>query len=89
MGKVTRKRHTAEFKARVALQAIKGRAENGGDRCQAWRLSDAGGELETGCDRRDGTTIATKSAAPATGASTAEVSKLHANIGELIMERDF
>jgi transposase len=24
MGKVTRKRHTAEFKARVALEAIKG-----------------------------------------------------------------
>jgi transposase len=36
-----------------------------------------------------GTTIATKSAAPATGASTAKVSKLHANIGELIIERDF
>jgi transposase-like protein len=24
MGKVTRKRHTAEFKARVALEAVKG-----------------------------------------------------------------
>ena len=33
MGKVTRKRHTAEFKARVALDAIKGEQTLTGGKC--------------------------------------------------------
>jgi transposase len=89
MGKVTRKRHPAEFKARVALEAIKGEltlAEIGARHgvhltlVATWKRAAIDGM---------GATFAAKPLAPRTGASTAEVSKLHAKIGELIMERDF
>ena len=50
--KTTRKRYSAEFKAKVAMEAIRG---------------DQAGEA----------------------ASEAEIEKLHAKIGQLLMERDF
>jgi len=87
MGKVTRKRHTAEFKARVALEAIKGEqtlAEIGAKHgvhltlVAAWKRAAIDGMTGT---------FASKAVAP--GASQAEFAKLHAKIGELIMERDF
>ena len=89
MGKVTRKQHTAEFKARVALEAIKGEqtlAEIGARHgvhltlVAAWKRAAIDGMTGT---------FASKAATPGAGASPAEFSKLHAKIGELIMERDF
>jgi transposase len=87
MGKVTRKRHTAEFKARVALEAIKGEqtlAEIGAKHgihltvVAVWKKAAIDGMM---------TTFVSK--APAASTGSAELSKLHAKIGELIMERDF
>ena len=89
MGKVTRKRHTAEFKARVALEAIKGEqtlAEIGAKHgvhltmVAAWKTAAVEGMA---------TTFSPKAAALDAGASATEVSRLHAKIGQLVMERDF
>jgi transposase len=86
MGKVTRKRHSADFKARVALEAIKGEhtlAEIGAKHgihltmVAAWKRAAIDGM---------GATFAGK---PGPSADDAEVGRLHAKIGQLIMERDF
>lgn len=88
MGKVTRKRYSADFKAKVALEAIKGEqtlAELGGKygihqtMIAAWKRQAI---------ENMATLLSTKSeAAPA--ATAADVDKLHARIGQLIVERDF
>jgi transposase len=89
MGKVTRKRHTAEFKARVALEAIKGEqtlAEIGAKHgvhltmVAAWKKAAIEGMANS---------FSPKGSALEPTVSLAEVSKLHAKIGQLIMERDF
>jgi transposase len=89
MGKITRKRHTADFKARVALEAIRGEqtlAEIGAKYgvhltlVANWKKAAIEGIA---------TTFAPKSAALAGASSEAELSKLHAKIGQLVMERDF
>ena len=89
MGKVTRKRHSAEFKARVALEAIKGEqtlAEIGAKHgvhltmVAAWKRAAVEGMAAT---------FSPKGASPESGASASEVSRLHAKIGQLILERDF
>jgi transposase len=86
MGKVTRKRHSAEFKARVALEAIKGEqtlAEIGARHgihltmVAAWKKAAIAGMSTT------------FSAKPSGTADGAEVGRLHAKIGQLVMERDF
>ena len=88
MGKVTRKRHTAEFKARVALEAIKGEqtlAEIGARHgihltmVATWKKAAIDGMAAT---------FSSKAAAPG-AASEAERTKLHAKIGQLVVERDF
>ena len=88
MGKVTRKRHSAEFKARVALEAIQGeqtRAEIGARHgahltlVAAWKKVAIAGLAET---------FSTKAATPGSGVE-AELARLHAKIGQLVMERDF
>jgi transposase len=89
MGKVTRKRHTAEFKARVALEALKGEqtlAEIGAKHgvhltmVAAWKKAAIDGMTNS---------FSPKGSAPEATLSAQEVSKLHAKIGQLIMERDF
>ena len=89
MGKVTRKRHTAEFKARVALAAIRGEqtlAEIGAEYgihltlVASWKKAAIEGMAAT---------FAPKSAASGGASSEAELSKLHAKIGQLVMGRDF
>ena len=89
MGKVTRKRHTAEFKARVALEAIKSEqtlAEIGAKYgihltlVATWKKAAIAGMAAT---------FTLKGASPDAGASAAEVSRLHAKIGQLVVERDF
>ena len=88
MGKVTRKRHSAEFKARVALEAIKGEqtlTEIGARHglhltvVAAWKKAAIDGMTATFCPRNTG----------GGRSNDAELVKLHAKIGQLIMERDF
>ena len=87
MGKVSRKRHSAEFKARVALDAIRGEqtlAEIGAKHgvhltmVAAWKKAAIGGMAST---------FSPKAAVGAV--SEADVAKLHAKIGQLVVERDF
>lgn len=87
MGKVSRKRHSAEFKARVALEAIRGErtlAEIGAKHgihltmVAAWKRAAIDGMAAT---------FSPKAATSA--ASEADLAKLHAKIGELVVERDF
>ena len=87
MGKVTRKRYTAEFKAKVALEAIKG------DLTLAELATKHGihPKMITTWKRQavDGmaATFTGKTGTPTS--SEAEVEKLHAKIGQLVVERDF
>ena len=89
MGKITRKRHSADFKARVALEAIRGEhtlAEIGArhgvhlTQVAAWKKAAIEGMT---------TTFGSKASATETGAGAAEVERLHAKIGQLVVERDF
>ena len=88
MGKVTRKRYSAEFKARVALEAIKGEqtlaelASKHGvhlTMIASWKRQAVEGMAVT---------FGTKTEA-APGASEADLARLHAKIGQLVVERDF
>jgi transposase len=89
MGKITRKRHSADFKARVALEAIKGEqtlAEIGArhgvhlTQVAAWKKAAIEGMT---------TTFGSKASLAEAGASAADVERLHAKIGQLVVERDF
>lgn len=89
MGKVTRKRHSAEFKARVAMDAIKGEqtlAEIGAKHgihltmVAAWKKAAIDGMRAT---------FSPKGSGGGGGGDEAELIRLHAKIGQLIMERDF
>lgn len=86
MGKVTRKRHSADFKARVALEGIKGEhtlAEIGAKHgihltmVAAWKKAAIDGMSARFAGKVAGTP------------DGAEIGRLHAKIGQLIMERDF
>jgi transposase len=88
MGKVTRKRYAADFKAKVALEAIKGdltlaelAARHGIHQTMiaTWKRQAIEGMAET---------FSGKSEA-AQAASEADIAKLHAKIGQLVVERDF
>jgi transposase len=88
MGKVTRKRYSADFKARVALEAIKGEqtlaelsAKHGVHQTMiaAWKRQAIEGMASSFGTKAD--------AAPA--ASEADIARLHAKIGQLVVERDF
>jgi transposase len=88
MGKVTRKRYTAEFKARVALEAIRGEltlaelASRHGihqTMIAAWKKQAVDGMASTFSGKAD--------AGPVT--SETELAKLHAKIGQLVIEKDF
>jgi transposase len=88
MGKVTRKRYGAEFTARVALDAIKGEltlAELSAKHSihqtmiAAWKRQAIEGLASTFSGKAE--------AAQATG--EAELTRLHAKIGQLVVERDF
>lgn len=88
MGKVTRKRYTAEFKAKVALEAIRGEltlAELAGKHgihqtmIATWKKQAVEGMAATFSGKAE--------AVQAT--SEAELAKLHAKIGQLVIEKDF
>lgn len=86
--KKTRKRYSAEFKAKVALEAIRGdltlaelAAKYGIHHTMiaAWKRQAVEGMAGTFSGASDA----------ARAASEAEVEKLHAKIGQLVVERDF
>ncbi len=88
MGKVSRKRYSAEFKAKVALEAIRGdltlselASKHGVHQTMiaAWKRQ----AMERMAESFSGGAAASKTA------SEAEIAKLHAKIGELVVERDF
>ena len=87
MGKTTRKRYGAEFKAKVALEAIRGEltlsqlgAKYGVHQTliNAWK-KQAVENLSTVFESRP----------DAAQSREADIEKLHAKIGQLIVERDF
>ncbi|GGC39816.1 hypothetical protein GCM10011371_28960 [Novosphingobium marinum] len=86
--KKTRKRYSADFKAKVALEAIRGdltlaelATKHGIHHTMiaAWKRQAVEGMADTFCGASD----------DARAASEAEVEKLHAKIGQLVVERDF
>lgn len=86
--KTTRKRYSAEFKAKVAMEAIRGEltfaelaARHGIHHTMigAWKRQAMEG-MASLFDGGDQTSRA---------ASDAEIEKLHAKIGQLLVERDF
>jgi transposase len=88
VGKVTRKRYGAEFKAKVALEAIKGEqtlaelaAKHGIHQTMiaAWKRQAIEGLTSTFSGKAE----------PVQATSEAELSRLHAKIGQLVVERDF
>ena len=88
MGKTTRKRYSADFKAKVALDAIKGEltvsqlvAKHGVHQTMinAWKKQATEG-LSTLFENKPETTEKVREAS---------IEKLHAKIGQLIVERDF
>ena|SRR5271163_3488155 len=88
MGKVTRKRYGADFKAKVALDAIKGEqtlaelaAKHGIHQTMiaAWKRQAIEGLTSTFSGKAEAVQAN----------SEAELSRLHAKIGQLVVERDF
>jgi len=88
MGKVTRKRYGADFKAKVALEAIRGEltlAELAAKHTihqtmiAAWKRQAIEGLAATFSGKVEA----------AQAASEADVERLHAKIGQLVVERDF
>ncbi|SES15948.1 transposase [Sphingobium sp. YR768] len=86
--KTTRKRYSADFKARVAMEALRGdltlaelAAKHGIDHTMigAWKRQAMDG-MASLFDSGDQSSKA---------ASEAEIGKLHAKIGQLLVERDF
>jgi transposase len=88
MGKVTRKRYGGEFKAKVALEAIRGEltlaelaVKHGIHQTMiaAWKRQAIEGMSATFSGKAEAAQTATAS----------DVEKLHAKIGQLVVERDF
>ena len=92
MGKVTRKRHTPEFKAKVALDAMKGEqtlAELGAKHgihqtmIATWKRQAIDGLTGIFSGKpQDAKGLSDKE-------KEQEVTQLHAKIGQLVVERDF
>ena len=85
-----RKRYSADFKAKVALEALRGElttaqlaSKHGIHQTMVgeWKKQAIEGLASVFFDR--------SSAQEATRSSEAEVEKLHAKIGQLVVERDF
>jgi transposase len=86
--KTTRKRYSADFKAKVSLEAIRGdltlaelAAKHGvhPTMIAAWKRQAVSGMAATFSGESEA----------AKAASDAEVDRLHAKIGQLLVERDF
>jgi transposase len=100
MGKTTRKRYSGEFKAKVALEAIRGDltlSQLGAKYGVHQTLSQLGAKygvhqtLINTWKKQAVENLSTvfESKADAGQAREADIEKLHAKIGQLIVERDF
>jgi transposase len=88
MGKVSRQRYGAEFKAKVSLEAIKGEltlaelaAKHGIHQTMiaAWKRQAIEGMASTFSGKAE----------VAQATSETDLARLHAKIGQLVLERDF
>lgn len=88
MGKVTRKRYSADFKAKVALDALKGdltlselATKHGIHQTMiaSWKRQAIEGLSSTFSSKSE----------TASSTSETDLEKLHAKIGQLVIERDF
>lgn len=88
MGKVTRKRYSADFKAKVALDAIQGdltlselASKHGIHQTMiaSWKRQAIEGMSATFSSKSDSSS----------SSMAADLEKLHAKIGQLVIERDF
>ena len=88
MGKVTRKRYSADFKAKVALEAIKGdltlaelAAKHGIHQTMiaTWKRQAIEGMSATFSGKAEAASVA----------SEADLARVHAKIGPVVVERDF
>ena len=88
MGKVTRRRYAADFQAKVALEAIRGEltladlsAKHGIHQTMiaAWKKQAIEGMSATFSGKAEA----------AQAMSEAELARLHAKIGQLVIEKDF
>ena len=88
MGKVTRRRYTADLKAKVALEAIRGEltlaelsVKHGIHQTMiaAWKKQAIEGMAATFSGKAEA----------AQAMSEAELERLHAKIGQLVIEKDF
>ena len=85
-----RKRYTAEFKAKVALEALRGELTAAQLAAKHGIHQTMVGEWKRQAMEGLAGVFSGKSAAQETAKSTeAEVEKLHAKIGQLVVERDF
>ena len=85
-----RKRYTAEFKAKVALEALRGALTTAQVATKHGIHQSMVGEWKKQAMEGLSTVFADRSAAQETAKTTeAEVEKLHAKIGQLLVERDF
>ena len=84
-----RKRYSADFKAKVALDALRGELTTAQLATKHGIHQTMVGEWKK--QAMDGLTavFADRSAAETAKSSEAEVEKLHAKIGQLVVERDF
>ena len=85
----TRRRFSAEFKAKVALEAIKGHRDGRGAGDQARAAPDPDCGVEARGDREAGQGVRREGRRESSGNRDAELTKLHAKIGQLVVERDF
>ncbi len=90
MGKVTRKRHSADFKAKVALEAMRGEqtlAELGAK--HGIHQTMIAGWKRQAIDGLTGIFSGKVEDSKGLGDKEKEVTQLHAKIGQLVVERDF
>lgn len=87
MGKVTRKKYAGEFKSRIALEVTRGELMLGGSGVETWGHQTMIAPWKRQVIEGMGATFSGKAVAESP-VNPADVEKLHAKIGELLVERD-
>ena len=84
-----RKRYTADFKAKVALDALRGELTTAQLAAKHGIHQTMVGEWKRQAMEGLTAVFSGKSAQESTKAAEADIEKLHAKIGQLVVERDF